>query len=193
MPLTVLQYKPGNKPENAQAKGLISTAVHTNPTRIGAVGMYAFKAVNNTQQETVLTTSGAGPCQIIVVHGGPGRGALGHFAGTNDPDKIIAGVVKMVAIVGHPIDTIVFAAGYGVEDDPKAQAAYEKAIYDGTVKRFGGARVLYPPQGDDPFGTALYMPLREELALVSDAKSLGVPNFGSQGTHGGISVHSYEA
>jgi hypothetical protein len=44
-----------------------------------------------------LATSGAGPCQIIIVHKGPGHGALGHYAGHYEPHWIVRGVSQMVA------------------------------------------------------------------------------------------------
>lgn len=68
--------------------------ISINGQRRYDVGMGGFAVANNAIQTTALGTSGAGPCQIIIVHKAPGLGALGHYAADPDPLAIVQGVQR---------------------------------------------------------------------------------------------------
>lgn len=151
----------------AQANGVFWRGQYLNAYRIGSANMGGF-FVANSNQHTALGTAGAGPCQIIVVHKQPGVGALGHYAGTNDPSLILRGVERMVAqLGGPPIDSVLFAAGSDVGGGSIwGQKRYELTIYGGTLRRYPGATVLWPPQDKSwNWGSCVYLPLTGEVAL----------------------------
>jgi len=105
--------------------------------------MGGFAIASNPTEATALATSGAGGCQIIIVHKGPGRGALGHYAGHNDAHWIVRGVSQMIRVLGgHPVADVVFAAGdIGVG---ATQQKYQQTILDWVRVQCPGARVSWP-------------------------------------------------
>ena len=166
------------------AQGVYNRAISLNAYRVGNADMGGFHAANSVQH-TAIGTSGAGPCQIIVVHKNAGVGALGHYAGTADPMLILAGLEKMVQrLGGGPIDTVVYAAATGVGDTKRQQKVYEIKIFGGTHLRFPGATVLWPSQdAANNWGSAVYLPLTAELALFHSMPGLGFTGL-ADGTQG---------
>jgi hypothetical protein len=151
--------------------------------------MGGFAIASNPTEATALATSGAGGCQIIIVHKGPGRGALGHYAGHNDAHWIVRGVSQMIRVLGgHPVADVVFAAGdIGVG---ATQQKYQQTILDWVRVQCPGARVSWPAGG--PWGAAYYLPLTEEIALFeSQPDGGGWDGGGDLDAQSGIRIHDY--
>src|SRR5262249_48152708 len=85
MPLQIFLDKP-------PAKQVYQTGIRLLGRYRYEVGMRKFAVANDPVNPTALGTSGAPPCQIIVVHKAPGHGALGHYAAYPDPLEIVGGV-----------------------------------------------------------------------------------------------------
>jgi hypothetical protein len=171
-----------------QALNVYFTGIGLNAYRRYDVGMGGFAAANNPNTATALGTSGAGPCQIIVVHKAAGLGALGHYPGDDRPDQIVQGVQSMVQqLGGPPIARIVFAAG-------QIGNAHEQFLYEvgvvGRVRALGtGARVVWPRVPiNDVWGACYYLPLSEQIGLLMDSPGGFV---GSGNAANGITVHNY--
>jgi hypothetical protein len=149
------------------------------------MGVYAV--ANNVSEDTALGTSGAGPCQIIVVHKKKGIGALGHFAGHTNPQKIVQGVTRMIAqLGGGPIEHIVFAAGQ-TDGSEREQLNYEIGIV-GTL-RSRAYRVDWPKAPHrDVWGYCYYLPLEEKVGLLQHYPGV-FPGEGSP--EHGITAHSF--
>lgn len=132
---------------------------------IGEAGMGGFWTSQNPGHATALATSGAGPCQIIVVHCTNGHGALGHYAAHPNPAMILQGLQDMLnALPGAPVDSILFAAGAVAAQ--RGQLMYEMQIVAGARQMAPGARVMWPTQdNDDNWGAAMYLPLTGEVGL----------------------------
>jgi hypothetical protein len=148
------------------AKAVYTQGTHMASVRRQDVSMNRFAVAKNTGEATALGTSGAGPCQIIVVHKAKGKGALGHYGGTPDPKDIIKGVGAMIAqLDGLPIEAIVLAAG-------QVAAEQNQQNYKGTIlKTLGegwgrGADVSwYDPPSGYVYDACYYLPLAEQVAL----------------------------
>jgi hypothetical protein len=151
--------------------------------------MGGFAMANNPAQDTALATSGAAGCQIIIVHKGPGRGALGHYAGHDDPHWIVRGVSQMIrALGGHPIAEVVFAAGVIGED--AVQQKYQDTILDWVRIVCPGAQVRWPAGG--PWGAAYYLPRTEEIALFeSQLDGGGWDGGGDLDAQSGVTIYDY--
>jgi hypothetical protein len=156
--------------------------------------MGGFAAANDQINETALATSGAGPCQIIVVHKGPGHGALGHYAALDDPHWIVRGVSQMVsALGGSPVANVVFAAGeIGVDEEQKK---YRDEILYWVRALCPGAQVSWPrPGADSHYGAAYYLPLDEEVALFKNQPKGGAwDGTADRDPNSGIRIHNYWA
>jgi hypothetical protein len=152
------------------------------------VGMGGFAVANNVNNATALGTSGAGPCQIIVVHKAAGHGALGHYAADPDPTKIVQGVNDMVQqLGGGPIAGVVFGAGQ--VGDGRAQLNYELVIVAQVRSMCQGASVIWPTAPvDDVWGCCYYLPLAEEIGFL-DMSPGGFAGMGN--ATNGITIHSY--
>ncbi len=132
---------------NQQQANAVYFSALQSATKVRSVGMYGFCACTDPDLNLVMGTTGAGPCQIIVVHGSNKTGALGHYGGTPHTKLILAGVEKMVAKLGlasSEVAALLFAAGVGVGENKRQQKIYELAIYGGTLKRYPSATVSWP-------------------------------------------------
>jgi len=152
-----------------------------------------FAVANNPNDDTALATSGAGPCQIIIVHKGPGHGALGHYAGHYEPHWIVRGVSQMVAALGPGnIAGVVFAAGeIGVG---ATQREYKRTILDWVHYQHPGAQVHWPagPGPGKHWSAAYYLPRAEEIALFDgDLQGGGWAGGGDGDTQSGITAFDY--
>ena len=167
-----------------QSLTVVNHISRTNPKHIGDIGMDQYGAVRNPGASTALITTGAGPCQIILVHKGNGVGALGHLGGTTGADTTVPRVRQMVeAVGGGPVDTVLFAAGV-VGDDRPDQAAYETAVIAGVQAQYPGTRIVWPGyQPGQEWGACFYRPLAGEVALfqVSPMRLIGLANDGAAG------------
>jgi hypothetical protein len=154
--------------------------------------MGGFGVANSLQEDTALATSGAASCQIIIVHKGPGHGALGHYAALEDPQWIVRGVSQMTkALGGPPIADVVFAAGEIGAGDTQEQ--YRNTILRWVRTLCPGALVHWPTAAADKhFGVAYYLPLAEEIALFKD-QPIGGGWDGSGDLYPGfgITIHNY--
>jgi hypothetical protein len=154
------------------------------------ITMGGFAVANNLNDDTALATSGAGPCQIIIVHKGRGRGALGHYAGHDDAHWIVRGVSQMIrGLGGHPVADVVFAAGeIGAA---AAQQKYKDIILDWVRILCPGAQVHWPagPSTGGHWGAAYYLPLAEEIGLFESQPDGGWEGFGDAAN--GITVCDY--
>ena len=152
------------------------------------VDMGGFAVAHNTQT-TALGTSGAGSCQIILVHKAPGHGALGHYAGDARPDRIVAGVQRMIQHLGGlPVAHVLFAAGM-TGNQRQEQLNYEIGIVSRVKEICPRARITWPttPQGD-VWGCCYYLPLEERVGLRIDS----VGGFtGSGDAASGITAFAY--
>lgn len=171
----------------AQAKQVYQTGIRLIGQYRYDVGMGRFAVANDPVNPTALGTSGALPCQIIVVHKAPGHGALGHYAAHSDPLMIVRGVQRMVQQLGEgPISDVVLAAGMIGGD--QVQQAYENAVCDGVRAACPGARVVWPAvPPDDVWGACYYLPLVEQVGLLADSPG----TFVGEGDEHGIAVQQY--
>jgi hypothetical protein len=155
---------------------------------IGDAGMGGFWTSQNMAHATALTTEGAGPCQIIIVHCTNGQGALGHYGAHPNPLMILQGVQSMVnALPGAVVDTILFAAG-NIADRPE-QLRYELRIVAQSRLLVPGARVRWPVQNpDDNWGSVMYLPQTGDVALFH---SFPHNVHGRLGAGNGLAPHNY--
>lgn len=187
MPLQVyVDEPPGNNP---LAHSVYVEASSLDSKRHRWVGYGGFGVAQNLNDETALGTSGAGPCQIIIVHKALGRGALGHYPAHNDPAEIVRGVQQMIAQLGHgPVAAVVFAAGEIGEGI--TQRAYEITIIGRVRALCPGAQIQWPrgPRAGGAWGAGYYLPLTEEIGLFRDQPG----KFGGAGdAASGITLHDY--
>ena len=188
MPLEVfLDVPPGNNP---LAHSVYYEASSIDFDRRFWVGPGGFAIANNPNDDTALGTSGAGPCQIIIVHKGRGRGALGHYFAHPNPNQIVRGVCQMVGLLGvGPIVAVVFAAGeVGVGN---TQQEYQLTIVGRVRALCPGARVEWPTgprNGAGHWGAGYYLPFAEEIGLF-ESQPGGFE--GAGGIANGISLHNY--
>ena len=173
---------------NAAAHQVYWTGVAQNPYRRYDAGMGAFAVANNLVATTALGTSGALPCQIIVVHKSPGRGALGHYAASPNPADIVQGVQDMIQRLGGlPVANVVFAAG--LIGNQRPQLNYEIGVVATVKSLCPGASVVWPAApANDVWSACYYLPLQEEVGLLTDSPGGFV---GSGSMANGISVHVY--
>ena len=181
MPLTIYTG-------NTAAHQVFTQGVGLRPRRRYEVQMGNFAVANNAVTTTALGTGGAGTCQIIVVHKAAGLGALGHYAGTSDPDEIAQGVLDMVqALGGPPVANVVLAAGES--GNSQQQLNYQNGVLARVRTVCPGASVVWPqPPQDDVWGACYYLPLEELVGLRLDSPG----DYGNAGhINEGISIHSY--
>lgn len=184
MPLDVIF----NEDDPSPAQRVYWDGVFLNGCRRYDVDVYSYAVADNPNEETALGTSGAGPCQIVIVHKARGQGALGHYGGHPDPYKIVEGVQAMVnQLGGGPIQAVVLAAG--LVADGEKQRDYESTIISTVRNSYPEARVLWPtPPQHDVWGAAYYLPLAERVGLL-DMSPGGFVGFGDE--EHGITVHPY--
>jgi hypothetical protein len=153
------------------------------------VSMNRFAVAMNTGEATALGTSGAGPCQIIVVHKAKGQGALGHYGGTPDPKDIVKGVEAMVAqLRGLPIEAIVLAAGQVAMG--QNQQSYKETILATLGGGWGRGAVVswHDPPSGEVYDACYYLPLAEQVALFEDGPGGFV---GVEEEEDGVTYHWY--
>lgn len=174
---------------NHAAALVYAQGVSQNPYRRYDAGMGGFAVAQNFAATTALGTSGALPCQIIVVHKAAGHGALGHYAAHNDPGMIVQGVVvdMVQQLGGPPKANIVLAAG--LIGNQREQLNYEIAIVARLRGMYPGVSVVWPAAPvDDVWGSCYYLPLQEQVGLLIDSPGGFV---GSGDAANGITVHPY--
>lgn len=127
MPLTIID----GEADPQAGMTLHDQATSINGQRIGDASMGGYYVSRRGGDSHVLTTGGAGPCAIIVVHAADGTGALGHFGGHDDPNAVVAAVADMLVHFGGKVVTdILFAAGE-IDEHP-GQHAFDAAIVAGA-------------------------------------------------------------
>jgi len=153
---------------NHLAVNVYNQGIGINGYRRYDADMGAFAVAQNFAQTTALGTSGAGPCQIIVVHKAAGHGALGHYAAHPDPLMIVQGVQDMILQLGGlPVANVVFAAG--LVGNQRPQLNYEITIVARVRAMCPGARVVWPAAPpNDVWSACYYLPLQEEVGLLQD-------------------------
>lgn len=162
MPLTIVDAE--TDPETALS--IFHRARALTFRQNGDAGMGGFWISEFAGLDTVLTTSGAITCVIIVIRTMDGNGALGHFAADADPNEVVRGVDAMLAMLGRPaIDAVLFAAGL-IGGGPE-QAGYQAAIIDATRLLAPGATVEWRLEIGigDIVDAAVFLPRTGEVAL----------------------------
>jgi hypothetical protein len=176
-------------PKQTAARRVYNTGLDLKRCLRQEAGMYGFWVVKNESTPTALGTCGAGPCQIILMHKAPGWGALGHYAGQIDANKILGGIQKMLTrLRGGPIKSVVLAAGEIGAD--ATQRDYEKDIKTGVAALCPGAFIFWAKAFDGGLlGACYYLPLSEETGLFKSSPG----NFEGLGDRDdGFESHNYE-
>jgi hypothetical protein len=157
MPLTIITDK-------AQARRLYVKGIHLPPAHLRDVNMGGYAVVDSPNEVVMVGTSGALTCMIIVVHKARGHGALGHYGGHQNADKVIQGLFDMVQrLGGGPIEAVVFAAGL-VGSTAREQAKYEHDILSRARQVCPGAQVSWAKEA--VYDAAYYSPHDEEVGLL---------------------------
>jgi hypothetical protein len=139
-----------------------------------------------------LTTSGACGCLIIVVQAQDGRGALGHYPGTDNVDHILDGLRQMVAqLRGATVDAIAFGAGIVGTGQHGSVLPWQSRVMSAARARYCGAQVLWPkppakgPEAD--YGSCLFFPKEFKALFFDEHKALG----GTDNPRDGVTLHDF--
>ncbi|MEO3473881.1 hypothetical protein AAFN86_18580 [Roseomonas sp. CAU 1739] len=185
MPLTIVDAEA--EPEAAGA--IFRAGWDLTFRQNGEAGMGGFWVSQRAGLDTVLTTSGAITCVIIVIRTIDGNGALGHYAAEVDPNEVLRGVAVMIQCLDQrPIDAVLFAAGMiGVNPE---QSQYQDAIIAGTRQLAPCAPVdwrLELRNGSVP-DAAVFLPHTGQVALFD---SLPRQFIGRSDAGNGLTPYSY--
>jgi hypothetical protein len=175
--------------ENAPAANTIfSQGKKLDAGYIGEAFMGGFWTSQDARYGTALCTTGAGPCQIIIVHCRNSHGALGHYAAHTDPAVILQGLQSMLqALPGASVDAILFAAG--VIGTVETQLRHQLQLTVRAQQLRPTARVLWPSQNDiSNYSSAIYLPQIGRAAVFQ-----GFPQdiSGRSGAGNGLAPHDY--
>jgi hypothetical protein len=159
--------------QNDARRVLLQRGLQTAAAYRGEAGMGGFFVSNITTSgvHPVLGTSGASPCLIMVVHCTNGKGALGHFAGHNNPAYIFQGIGKMVSRLTQPapLSTIIFAGGGGMVGQLRdALMALTRAAYTTCDFRWPVPSASTADSMEDAYTAAVDFPTLNQLALFDD-------------------------
>jgi hypothetical protein len=140
------------------------------------------------QPSPALVTTDLSSSTLIVVQCKDGRGALGHYAGTDRVDAVLAAVGQMLAkFPGAPqggwIDTILLGGG-----EVREKAKLRAELMDGALALARGAEVVWKDHtSGEAFGSCLFLPKERKVALWRHRVLQGT----SRGLAYGLSVEPF--